>query len=492
MVGKITDKGLILQHLLLPGFGHLIPFDEIERVELLENKRRKKFIIHRAGNKPLVIKGLPSDSADKIVSELNEILNPSLAIQTDALLFDETDSIVKTLCSRKGIRPSVLLSFLIDQAMFHRATDIHFEYMRSEYRVRFRIDGILHDTAVIPGNMKPRIVAYIKNKAGLIAYRRDLPQEGRLTHQSEEHQSEGQNPMQIRLSIVPAQGGESVVLRLFAALRGSLNLDNLGFSSKVRQGYGEILEQPRGLILLSGPSNSGKTTTIYSSLQYLMKGIRSGEHAVTLEDPIEFPLECATQIEVSPHKGLTFDSLLSNILRQDVEVIVVGEIRDNSTAAIALRAALTGHLILSTVHCGRAAEVPRRLTDLGLGAAEVSEAVAGVLTQRLLRVICPHCRIEKTVTRAEQRALQIPDQIDTLYKGQGCKYCMNTGYKGQTVIAELIQINDQIADMVRENTPVSVIRQEANQAGMSDIREDAFEKAAQGITSLDEIRRVLR
>lgn len=487
MVGRITDKGLVLQHLLLPGFGYFIPFDEIERVELVENKRRKKFIIHRAGNKPLVIKGLPSDSADKIASELNEILNPSLASQTDALLFDETESIVKTLCSQKGIRPSVLLSFLIDQAMFHRATDIHFEYMRSEYRVRFRIDGILHDTAVIPDNMKPRIVAYIKNKAGLIAYRRDLPQEGRLTHQSE-----GQNPMQIRISIVPAQGGESVVLRLFAALRGSLDLDSLGFSSKVRQGYGEILDRPRGLILLSGPSNSGKTTTIYSSLQYLMKGVRSGERALSLEDPIEFPLECATQIEVSPHKGLTFDSLLSNILRQDVEVIVVGEIRDNSTAAIALRAALTGHLILSTVHCGRAAEVPRRLTDLGLGAAEVSEAVAGVLTQRLLRVICPHCRIERPVTGMEQRALQIPGHADILYKGQGCKYCMNTGYKGQTVIAELIQINDQIAEMVRENVPVSVIRQEADQAGMPDIREDALEKVMQGITSLDEIRRVLR
>ncbi|MCP4352655.1 MAG: type II/IV secretion system protein [Desulfobacterales bacterium] len=487
MVTKITDQGLVLQHLPLPVFRRLIPFDELEKVELIENRRQKQIIIHRAGTRPIVLKRLAPDLAEKIVSELNEILDPLIAKQDKALMFDETESITAALCSQRGIRPSVLLSFLINQAMFHRATDLHFEYMKSQYRARFRIDSILHDVAVIPESMKSRIVAYIKNEAGLIAYRRDIPQEGRLTFKQDRS-----DPVEMRLSIVPARGGESVVLRLFGALRGSLDLDSLGFSSKVRQEYGEILDKPRGMILLSGPSNSGKTTTIYASLQYLIKGPRAGERAVSLEDPVEFPIECASQIEVAPNKGLTFDSLLSNILRQDVEVIVVGEIRDATTAAIALRAALTGHLILSTVHCGRAAEVPRRLTDLGPGASEVAEAVTGVLTQRLLRVICPRCRTENPLTDAEQKNMQIPEWLNTVYKGQGCKYCMNTGYYGQTVIAELIQINDELAEMIRQNAPVSVIRQKADQLEMTGIRKDAFEKAAQGITSLEEIRRVLR
>lgn len=486
MVGKITDNGLLIRRVPIPGFNRLVPFDEITRVERC-NGSDSRFIVHRVGGKPLVVKGASAENAREIIDGINEILSPSVSKHAHPLFNHEIDDIVQKLCGQKGARPSVLFRFLVDQALLHRATDIHFEYLNAAYQVRFRIDGLLTGVASVPETIRRRLIAHIKNSAGLASYHRDTPQEGRLRHEPD-----GQKPMEIRLSIVPAFGEESMVLRLFDALRGSLDLENLGFTPGIRKAYGEILECPRGLVLLSGPGNSGKTTTIYASLQYLMSGPRIGERAVSLEDPIEFPLDCATQIEILPRRGLTFDRMLSNVLRQDVEVISVGEIRDGDTAAIALRAALTGHLILSTVHCGSAAEVPRRLTDLGLGASEVAEAISGVLTQRLVRVICPRCRTETEISEAEREILRIPDFMDTAFRGAGCEFCLNTGYRGQTVVAELMKTGDELAEMIRRKEPVKNIRREAMRLGITDIRENAFEKAALGITTIEEIRRVLR
>jgi len=487
MVGKITDQGILFQGWPFFGFKQLIPFELIERIEWLENGSRNSFAIHRAGPRPFLVRGLSPDSARELFSTLQELLNPPLAQSNRALPAQEIERIITALCAQRAARPSVVLGFLLDQAILHQATDIHFEYLHSHYWVRFRIDGILHDLATIPDPIRARLIAYIKNSAGLASYRREVPQEGRLTYPGA-----GAKPLELRLSIVPAHGEESVVLRLFDVLRGSLDLDHLGFSPRVRRDYGQLLDQPRGLILLSGPSSSGKTTTIYASLQYLMKGLRSGERAVSLEEPIEFPLGCVSQIEVAQHQGLTFDRLLSAVLRQDAEVIVVGEIRDAATAAIALRAALTGHLILSTVHCGNAVEVPRRLVDLGLEPAAVAEALAGVIAQRLVRVICPHCRRARPVSQEERELMRVPASIQTAYLGQGCSHCLNTGYRGRTVIAEVLRVTDEVAEMIRENAPGARISEAAQRGGLPELRQDAWSKVLEGVTSLEEIRRVLR
>ncbi|MCP4687222.1 MAG: type II/IV secretion system protein [Desulfobacterales bacterium] len=486
MVAKVTDKGLVLQYAPLPGFRRVIPFDDIERVELLERGEKKELMVHRPGRDALKIGSGPGDAIEEIHSAIERVIDPPLARPGRALPFEELNGVVERLFEKRSGRASVLLAFLLDQALLHRATDVHLVYLRSRHRVRFRVDGILHDVARIPGEIWLRLAAHVKNAAGLASYRRDAPQEGRLTHASN-----GQKPVEIRLSVMPALGGESVALRLFTTPRNGLDLERLGFSSELLHDYIRTLEKPRGLILLTGPSNSGKSTTIYASVQHLMDGIRSGGCAISLEDPIEFPLDCATQIEVAPQRGLTFDKLLANALRQDIDIIAIGEIRDRETARIALRAALTGHLILSTIHCGHASEAPRRLIDLGLSAAETSEAVSGVLAQRLMRVLCPRCREERSVTDAEREARDVPEWLETVHESRGCTHCMNTGYRGRTAVAELLTITPEIAEATRENASPALIRRAQADAGINDIRTDAFLKASQGITSLKEIRRVL-
>ncbi|MDM8516335.1 ATPase, T2SS/T4P/T4SS family [Desulfobacterales bacterium HSG16] len=493
---EITDKGLFLRKIPLPGFGKSIPFDEIENIDLLNGNG---FVLHRTGHRPLSVKGLSSRIAQKIVSGINEILDPEIAKKEKPLFPDETDQIIKNLCSRNGIRPGIILDFIVNQAILQRATDIHFEYIGAAYRARFRIDGVLKNIAVIPDSIRSRLIACIKNSAGLASYRHDVPQEGRLTHEIKDIKAIGKNGkignsekhnVELRLSVIPAIGGESIVLRLFSALKGSFGLDDLGFSSSFRKSYDETLESRQGLILLSGPGNSGKTTTIYASLRYLMSGPRSGQRAVCLEDPVEFPIECASQIEIDPQRGNTFDNLLSKVLRQDVEVIMLGEIRDSATAKIALRAALTGHLILATVHCGRAAEVPRRLIDLGTKASETAEAIASMTAQRLIRRICPHCKIQRPITDQERNFLSIPETIVSVHEGKGCEFCMNTGYFGQIAIGEHIKMTPEIIEMVRENASVSSISKSAGLMG--DIRNDALYKVSKGISTLEEIKGFLR
>jgi type II secretory ATPase GspE/PulE/Tfp pilus assembly ATPase PilB-like protein len=253
----------------------------------------------------------------------------------------------------------------------------------------------------------------------------------------------------------------------------------------------ELLTRPRGLVLISGPSSSGKTTTIYASLQHLMSGPRAGQRAVSLEDPIEFPLACASQLEVAPEKGLTFDRLLANVLRQDAEVIVVGEIRDAATAGIALRAALTGHLILSTVHCGSALEVPRRLIDLGLDAGPVAEALAGVVAQRLLRALCPHCREEGPASAEERDRLALPADLVTVHRARGCPQCADTGYRGRTVVAELMPMRGGLAELVRGQASLAELQAAARGLGFAGLWEDALHQVRAGRTSLEEGRRIL-
>lgn len=487
MVIEIKEKGLRVGRISFPGLARTIPYEEIEGASWKQNGRKGKLIIERCGEKSLAIGGLGPERGQELSAQIKEIVNPSLARQERALSPIEIDKVMSELAERAGIRPSVVLAFLLDQARRLRATDIHLEHIRGQYQVRFRVDGMLLDVARVPDSLRSRLISHIKNAAGLASYRRDVPQEGRLTHAGDNNGT----PMELRLSVIPAHGEESLVLRMFDALRGNLGISELGFSEQVLAEYSKILEKPRGMVLLSGPGSSGKTTTIYSSLRHMMEGQRKGQRAVSLEDPIEYPLSCLSQVEVAPHKGLTFDKLLANLLRQDAEVIVVGEIRDKTTASIALRAALTGHLILSTVHCGSAAEVPRRMIDLEGDPSLVAEGLTAVMAQRLVRNICPECKTIAESAHGKSLFRGIDDNIEESYYGKGCPYCLHTGYYGRTALAELLVNSPAISALIRERSPVSEVLEQAAYQGMRTMKEDGREKAAKGITTPEEVVRVL-
>jgi general secretion pathway protein E len=486
MVIKITEQGLALSSWRVPGRGRVVPFEEIVGASFDDNGHGPVLTLRLAGRPDRVVRGLPPEEIRALAASLGELLDPVAARPGRPLLPAQIETAVGELCSRPGARPSVILRFLLDQALRHRATDLHLTACGAEYQVRLRVDGTLHQVARIPEAFKSRLIAHIKNAAGLASYRRDLPQEGRLSFASD-----GGAATELRLSVVPAHGEESLALRLFDQLRGSLDLDCLGFSAAVRDGYLRLLSRPRGLILVSGPSASGKTTTLYASLSRLVSGPRAGQRAVSLEDPIEFPLAGVSQIEVAQSRELTFDRLLANVLRQDAEVIMVGEVRDEATAGIAVRAALTGHLILSTVHCGSAAEASRRLVNLGADPSAVGEALAGVLAQRLIRVNCPECAAPRPVLAAERDDLALPAELAMVHEGQGCDHCLGSGYYGRTAVAELILTTPAITALIEDRAPAARIREAAAGQPGAAMMADAIDKLGRGLTNPAEIRRVL-
>lgn len=473
MLVSITDKGVLVRRLPLPGLGRLIPFDEIEGISGSGNGSSGGFTLFVAGGRPLRVKGMPEKEAARIVEAVSLAVDPPLSRQDGPLGLDGFREAAGWLCSQAGARPGPFLRFLLDQAVFLRASDVHLLSGEGEAALRLRIDGMLLDMAGIPKEMAGRLLALAKNRAGLASYRHDTPQEGAFSHEGP-----GGKAVWVRVSAVPARGGESLVLRLFTQLADG-DLGSLGFGRKSLGRYTGLIEKPGGLVVLSGPSASGKTTTLYASLRHLMEGPKKGLRAVTLEDPVEHPLACATQTEVAEHKGLGFDRLLGAALRQDVNVILVGEVRDRATAKIALTAALTGHLILTTAHCARACQVPRRLSDLGMEPAGLAEALSGAMAQRLVRVLCPKCKKPD------------PAAGPGAFLPVGCPGCMGTGFSGRTALAECLVADPGISEMLREGAAEPLLERTARDGGMVTLAEDAGEKVRRGLTCPEEIKRVL-
>jgi type IV pilus assembly protein PilB len=379
-----------------------------------------------------------------------------------------------------------MFDLVMIQAIRERASDIHLEPDEMALRVRFRIDGFLYESLTLPKQIHPSLTSRIKILAEMDIAETRLPQDGNFNVKMEKRAFE------IRVSTFPTIYGENVVLRILDQTSPLFNLEDLGFSKDMLNLCKQLIQRPNGITLVTGPTGSGKTTTLYAFLNL----INSREkNIITIEDPVEYRLALIRQTQINPKAGVTFATGLRSILRQDPDVIMIGEIRDRETSEIALQSALTGHLVLSTLHTNDAPEAITRLMDIGVEPYLISSSLIGVLAQRLVRTICPDC---KTSYPADQNILSdLGEEVSkskeplTLYRGKGCKNCKQSGYRGRTGIFELLPINEKIKQLISEKASTQVIREAAKKTtGMISLREDGLGKVLKGITTLEEVDRV--
>ena len=380
------------------------------------------------------------------------------------------------------------VDYLFHYALGQRASDIHVEPKRDNLLIRFRIDGVLHTIYKLPKAVYPAMISRIKALARLDIAEKRRPQDGRikLSHQDQD--------AEIRVSTVPVAFGEKAVLRILDPTILFQDLEDLGFSSKDLILYRQFLKQPHGIILITGPTGSGKSTTLYSSLAHLAS---SEKNITTVEDPIEMIREDFNQIAVQPVVGITFASILRNILRQDPDIIMIGEIRDHETAQNAIQAALTGHLVFSTLHTNDAPSTITRLMDLGIKPFLISDSVIGVVAQRLLRKICPYCtttlKVDAGVLKSlgPEAAIEGKEWIE-LRQGKGCVKCRGTGFLGRTGVFEVMAIDEDMQEAIleAEKLDIAIIRKRALASGMVPLRKNAIDKMRKGITTLQEVSRV--
>jgi type II secretion system protein E len=374
---------------------------------------------------------------------------------------------------------------LLLEAFKERATDIHIEPFEDDLRVRFRIDGILYDISV-PPNIRlfhSAIVSRIKIMANLNIAERRLPQDGRFKIRV------GEDELDLRISILPTQFGETVDIRLLNSASILFGLENLGLARANLEILEEIIKRPHGIILVTGPTGSGKTTTLYACLSRINS---SEKKIITIEDPIEYQLRGISQMQISPKIGLKFSNGLRFMLRHDPDIMMVGEIRDFETAEIAIQVALTGHLVFSTVHTNDAASTIVRLVNMGIEPYLVASSVECIVAQRLIRLVCPNCRTDASKTDREFFQRKFGRQLDPveLCEGQGCEVCRYTGYSGRTGIYEILVVDEKIRELVLAGAPSSHIKKEARALGMKTLREDGLEKVAAGQTTIGEVLRV--
>lgn len=371
------------------------------------------------------------------------------------------------------------------QAVAHRASDVHFEPWQDSLALRYRIDGLLHDVAQAPRAQHARIVARLKILAKLVVYQRDTPQDGRIEPEATPC---GRG---MRVSTYPTVYGEKVVVRLLDCEGAPFTLDSLGLSGALVTTLRGLLDRPQGTLLLTGPSSSGKTTTIYAILRELLSLRAPAPHIATIEDPVEYRIGRVAQTEVNPHAGFTFEAALRSLLRQDPEVIMIGEIRDAETARTAIQAGLTGHLVISTIHSGTAAGVFTRLLDMGIEPFLVASSVTGVLAQRLVRLVCPDCAAEDRPEETYLARYGLAGQDGKYRRGRGCEACQGIGYFGRTAIGELLHVDETVSDMVLARSKTSAIHEAAVCGGMTTLLEDGAARVGLGETTLEELRRVI-
>lgn len=378
-----------------------------------------------------------------------------------------------------------LVNQIMTNAMSQRASDIHIEPFESHLKVRYRVDGVIHEVDSPPPQLTPAIISRLKLMARLNIAERRLPQDGRI-----QLRAQGKE-IDMRVSTVPTMHGESVVMRLLDKHSVKLDLNTLGFSDDNLHKIQQQLDAPHGVILVTGPTGSGKTTTLYSALTQL----NTPENKIlTVEDPVEYELEGINQIQANPKIGLTFADALRSIVRQDPDVIMIGEMRDVETARIAIQSALTGHLVLSTLHTNDAASGITRLLDMGIEDYLITSTVNGILAQRLVRRLCPQCReshpvLPEIVQELGLRRYQ-PEGDLRLWHAKGCSACGNSGYKGRSAIHEVLVMDDPIRRLILKHEDAGVLQEQARKAGMRTMYEDGLLKALKGVTTLEEVLRV--
>lgn len=377
-----------------------------------------------------------------------------------------------------------LVNLLIIEALEARASDVHLEGYADGLQVRYRVDGVLQPAPSPPPHLTAAIISRIKIMAELDIAERRMPQDGRIRLRLQNR------PVDVRVSTAPTLRGESVVLRLLDKARGRISLTELGMADDTLEMFTESISRPHGIVLVTGPTGSGKTTTLYGAIELLRTG---REKILTVEDPVEYELPGVPQVPVNVKVGVTFAAALRSLLRQDPDIMLVGEIRDAETAQVATQAALTGHLVLSTLHTNDAPTALTRLLDLGVASYLVASTVDAVLAQRLVRVICPHC---KEVTQPDARAARTFDlsalDLDTIWHGAGCDQCRHTGYRGRQGVYELLVMDADLRLETQARRGSEELRAIAITRGMRTLRDDALRLVRAGVTTLDEVMRVAR
>ncbi len=378
-----------------------------------------------------------------------------------------------------------LANLIIGRAVSDGASDIHIEPARDCVRVRLRIDGIMHEVMQIPKKVQPSLISRFKIMAEMDIATKRSPQDGRISAVIDG------KPYDFRVSTLPSVFGEKVVLRILDKSAICIGLNKLGLLPETLEKFESLIARTYGIILVTGPTGSGKSTTLYSVLSKLNSGEKN---ILTIEDPVEYELPGLTQVQINPRAGLTFATGLRTMLRQDPDIIMVGEIRDAETATIATEAALTGHLVLSTLHTNDAPGALTRMIDMGIEPFLIASSVIGVMAQRLVRVVCPKCREQYQPPRDAVKRLGIEIDSDsrvTFFRGRGCDHCRGTGYKGRVGVYELMIMNDQIRDLVLRKASAHVIKEAAVESGMKTLRDDAIAKILLGQTTLEECLRVI-
>lgn len=369
-----------------------------------------------------------------------------------------------------------LVNAMIGQAVEKRASDIHIEPFEKDFRIRFRVDGVLYEQEAPPKELKSAVISRLKLMAKLNIAERRLPQDGRIKVKTLGRE------VDLRVSTLPTLYGESVVMRLLDRSAGDFyDLRRLGFDEHMLRRMEHFTSLPHGIFLVTGPTGSGKSTTLYSALKRINQ---TDKKIITIEDPVEYQMDGINQIHVNPTIGLTFANGLRHIVRQDPDVIMVGEIRDRETADVAIRAALTGHFVYSTLHTNDAPSAVTRLTDMGVENYLITSSVVAILAQRLVRIICQNCR-EFDGDKHDYEGKLVPS-----YRGKGCEVCFGSGYKGRKGIFELMELNDEIRRLIIRNEDASILTTAARNNGMNTLREDGWNKIAEGFTTVEEVLRV--
>ncbi len=420
--------------------------------------------------------GTGASSMDKIIEDIDGI---------PEYVGTEEEENVDQLRDMASEGPVIrLVNLIITRAIERRASDIHFEPFEDIFQVRYRIDGVLHDVESPPRRLQAAMISRVKIMAKLNIAERRLPQDGRIMLRVKGKE------IDFRVSTVPTIHGESIVLRILDKSSIVLDLERLGFREDTLRGFAELFHQPHGIILVTGPTGSGKTTTLYSGLEK----INSPEKKIiTVEDPVEYQLKGVNQIQVKPAIGLTFANALRSIVRQDPDVILIGEIRDAETAEIAIHSALTGHLVLSTLHTNDAPSAITRLLNMGMEDYLLSSTIIGILAQRLVRLACPECQTPYTPDPAILHEMKIrPEDLKHLkiIDVKGCNQCGQTGYWGRAGIYEFLKVNEEIQKMILGEKDSNIIKEAARREGMRTLREDGWLKVQEGLTTVSEVLRV--
>ena len=419
-----------------------------------------------------------TDEAHKMIGEVEGV--PVTVVKEEE---KETDISAVTESAKAPIIS--LVNLIILRAFKEKASDIHIEPFSDEnIIVRYRVDGILHDAMYLPRKLHLAVISRIKIMSDLDIAERRLPQDGRIQVNVQERK------INIRVSVLPTVNGEGAVLRILNPTSIKLELGSLGFSKDMIPKVKSFLTNPNGIILVTGPTGSGKTTTLYTILNILNS---MEKKIMTIEDPVEYKLKGINQVQTKPKIGLTFAVGLRSFFRQDPDIMLVGEIRDRETAEIAVQAALTGHLVLSTLHTNDAPSSVIRLIDMGIEPFLISSSVIGILAQRLVRRICPKCKKEMALTPEVVRILEeygIDSNKIILYKGEGCSYCQDSGYMGRIAIFELMIITETMRELITRDVTNRKLRKAAIEEGMCLLKEDGLKKVCEGITTIDEVLRV--